>query len=383
MFGARGVGKSSILKNQFFKRLSNKSSTNTIIWIDLLLSNQEVKYAASPSVLYQEIKALTKPPKWVVIDEVQKVPELLDIVHKLIEEKKIKFALTGSSARKLKRNQANLLAGRAFVYRLFPLTSLEMGKKFDLKKVLTWGSLPKIFSYKSDLDKTIYLESYCETYLKEEVLVEQLVRKLPPFRKFLEIAAQMNGEEINYSNIGKDLRVDYKTVENYYSIIEDTLLGFTLPAYATSIRKQQSKTPKFYLFDIGVKRCLENTLDLPIKAGSPEYGRAFEHFLIAEIYRLNIYCRKNYSLSYFRSKDGVEIDLILERNKQKKILIEIKSTTTIDERHVSSLKRVYATLPKEEYVAYCFSNDPISKIIDEIKVLHWQKGLEELGFRCG
>ena len=373
LFGARGVGKSSFLKNEFFK------NTQNILCIDLLLSSEEVKYSAEPSLLYNEILAISDMPEWIVIDEVQKVPALLDIVHKLIEEKKIKFALTGSSARKLKRSHANMLAGRAFLFKLFPLTFIELGDTFQLDSALAWGTLPKIFSFTTAIEKSLFLESYCETYLKEEIIVEQLVRNIPPFRKFLEIAAQMNAEEINYSNIARDIRVDPKTVENYFAILEDTLLGFILPGYETSIRRQQSQTPKFYLFDTGVKRALSKTLDAPLRSGTAEYGKAFEHFLISEIYRLNIYYRKNFTLSYFRSKDGVEVDLILSHSGHHKF-IEIKSTTSVTEHHTNSLNRLLDSLPeKDNYSGYCFSNDPVAKVFGSVKAVHWRDGLKELG----
>jgi predicted AAA+ superfamily ATPase len=205
-----------------------------------------------------------------VIDEVQKAPKLLDQIHYEIEKRQIKFALTGSSARKLRRGGANLLAGRALMNHLYPLTHRELAADFVLQDVLQWGSLPEIFSAPSDLVRQEYLKTYVDSYLKEEILQEQLVRNVVPFRKFLPVAAQMNGKILNFSSMAKDLGVDWSTVKNYYQILEDTWLGFNLPIYHRSLRKQQLKGQKFYLFDLGVQRALERNLKVPV-------GRTFKH----------------------------------------------------------------------------------------------------------
>ncbi|HCU23477.1 MAG TPA: ATPase, partial [Deltaproteobacteria bacterium] len=224
--------------------------------LDLLdpeLANELISY---PSNLLARLAPYRGKRTWVVIDEVQKAPPLLDLVHKLIQEKQFKFALTGSSARKLKRGAANLLAGRAFIYHLFPLAAPELQDRFRLEEALKYGTLPEIFSFENASDKSAFLKAYGETYLKEEIITEQIVRNLPPFRRFLDVAAQMNTEVINYSNIAKDIHSDPKTVSGYYDILEDTLLGFRLHAYHRSIRQRQKKAAKFYLFDTGVARTL-------------------------------------------------------------------------------------------------------------------------------
>jgi predicted AAA+ superfamily ATPase len=221
------------------------------LYIDLLDLATEDLFRTHPEELRQQILA-KKDCDWVVIDEVQKLPRLLDTVHQLIEEKRAKFILSGSSARKLKRGSANLLAWRAFVYHLHPLTSVEYGATFSLQEVLEWGALPKLLEFQNASDKIEFLRAYALTYLKEEIQVEQLVRNLDPFRQFLEIAAQSNGQIVNYSKIARDVGVDTTTVQNYFSILEDTLIGFHLPAYHRSIRKRQRESPKFYLFDPGV-----------------------------------------------------------------------------------------------------------------------------------
>jgi predicted AAA+ superfamily ATPase len=200
-----------------------------------------------------------------VIDEVQKNPKLLDVVHLEIEKKKnIQFILSGSSARKLKRGSANLLAGRAFTFHLFPLTNFEIGSTFDLQHALEFGTLPKLLEYSVDLDCTRFLKAYVKTYLKEEIIAEQIVRKVEPFQDFLEVCAQMNGKIINFSKIATEVGVDEKTVKTYIDILADTLIGFYLPPFHRSIRKRQRIAPKFYLMDTGVKRALGAGFGIPL-----------------------------------------------------------------------------------------------------------------------
>jgi len=370
LFGPRGTGKSTFLKSFF-------AGTDTL-WLDLLDPDTENELARSPKILAQRIGSRkSKKNFWVVIDEVQKIPKLLDIVHSQIEENKIRFALTGSSARKLKRGSANLLAGRAFINSLFPLTAKEMGDSFQLTQALHWGTLPKITQFASDQEKTEFLKAYALTYLKEEVWAEHIVRQLDPFRRFLEIAAQGNTQIVNYTNIARDVGVDTKTVQSYFEILEDTLLGFLLEPYHRSIRKQQRQSPKFYFFDTGVKRALERTLTQQLLPNTYAFGKAFEHFLIIEIYRLNIYLQKEFRLSYLLTKDGAEVDLIMEKSGAPATLIEIKSSTSVDERHTRTLEHFRKDFPRAN--TYLLSQDPHPKKIGNVRALPWQKGLVEMG----
>lgn len=369
LFGARGTGKTTFLKSFFSKEKT--------LWINLLDPATEDIYSTNPAALAQEIAALKGKIRWVIIDEIQKVPKLLDLVHHHIENSKLKFALTGSSARKLKRGSANLLAGRAFVNYLFPLTQRELKDQFELIQALQWGGLPKVTQFKKAQDKNDFLRAYALTYLKEEVWAEHVIRQLDPFRKFLEVAAQMNGELLNYSNIAKDVGVDTKTVQSYFSILEDTLLGVTLEPFHYSIRKRQSKSPKFYFFDTGVQRALERTIAQPLLANSYAFGKAFEHFVILEAHRLNYYYQRDFRFSYLRTKDDAEIDLIVERPGSPIALIEIKSTDRVDERDTRALDRFLKDFKKAE--AFCFSRDPRPKKIGSVLALPWDKGLEEIG----
>ena len=373
LLGARGTGKSTLLRTLL--------PAGETLWIDLLDQDQEARLARRPMALADQLSQLTLSKqseniRWVVIDEVQKIPNLLDVVHKEIEKGRFYFGLTGSSARKLKRGSANLLAGRAFAYHLFPLTQAELGSAFDLSQILRWGSLPKIFSLEEQ-DRAEYLRSYALTYLKEEIQAEQIIRKIPPFRAFLEVAAQSAGKIINYSNIARDISSDAASVQSYFEILEDTLIGFQLKPFHQSVRKRQRKNPKFYLFDLGVQHALARTLNIPLEPRTSAYGDAFEQWLITEIYRLEHYLKKDWAFSYLRTKDDAEIDLIIDRPGLPLALVEIKSSNQIDEHVIAPLaKLVKDLLPAD---AFCLSQDPIPKNIRGIQCLPWQMGLNELG----
>ena len=368
LFGARGTGKSTLLKQKF--------DSNKILWIDLLNYKQENLFSKNPDRLSYLIS--NKLYKRVIIDEIQKVPKLLDIVHQEIENnKKIQFIMTGSSARKLKRGQANLLAGRAVAYYLYPFSFLELEKKFKLKKALQFGLLPQLLNLNSKKEILLFLESYVENYLKEEILQEQIIRNIQPFKNFLEIMAQLNGETINYSRFAREIGADHKTIQNYFSILEDTLIGFFLPAYSRSIRKQQQKAPKFYLFDIGVKRALEGILTLPIKKHTFSFGKAFEHFLILECVKLNHYLRRYYKFSYFKTKNGLEIDLIIQKPDKKEILVEIKSTSAVRKDHVSKLNK-FSQDWDTAHSKQLWSLDSQIQNIQGVKCLPWQIALKKI-----
>ena len=300
LFGARGTGKTTWIRDAF--------DPDASLYVDLLDPEVEDRYRRSPGRLESQVGALPPSVEWILIDEVQRAPRLLDVTHRLIESTGKRFVLTGSSGRKLKRGASNLLAGRAFVYSLYPLTVAELQDAFDLDEALRWGTLPKIYSLDSAEEKRAYLRAYALTYLREEIVAEQIIRSLDPFREFLEVAAQSNGTIVNYANIARDVGADPKTVISYFSILEDTLVGSLLPAYHRSIRKQQSANPKFYYFDTGVKRSLERTLDVPLQPGTYEYGKAFEHFVITQILHLSRYRYPDWRLSYLRTGAGVEID---------------------------------------------------------------------------
>ncbi len=370
LFGARGTGKTTLLRTLFKPAHSHT--------IDLLLATEEDRFTRSPDLLQKEILGLPPQINTVIIDEIQKVPKLLDVVHYMIEtpSRPIRFVLTGSSARKLKRGQANLLAGRAFTRHLYPLTVQEMGSHFDLDTVLSWGSLPKILSFEKNADRIDYLQTYAFTYLKEEIQTEQVVRKLDPFRRFLEVAAQYNGKIINYSNIAKDTGTDSKTVKSYYEILEDTLIGFYLESFHNSRRKRLRNAPKFYFFDLGAARALSRQLSMIPAPGTSYYGDIFEQFVILEFFRREAYLNREYQFSYLGTLDGAEVDLVIERPGKPLALIEIKSSEQIRESMLSSLNSFAADFKQAEL--YCISRDPVQKIFGRIRALDWKTALEIL-----
>lgn len=368
LFGARGTGKTTFIKRAF--------DPDASLYVDLLDPETEDSYRRRPGRLESEISALPASVRWVLIDEVQRAPRLLDVTHRLIENTDKRFVLTGSSARKLKRGASNLLAGRAFVHHLFPLTEPELRDAFVLEDALRWGTLPKIYSLADDADKTAYLRAYALTYLKEEIAAEQVTRRLDPFREFLEVAAQANGTIVNYANIARDVGVDPKTVVSYFQILEDTLIGFNLPAYHRSIRKQQRTNPKFYFFDIGVKRALERTLELPIHGGTYEFGKLFEHFVVTQIAHLARYRFPDWRLFHLRTGAGAEIDLLIERPGLPTVLIEIKSAERVDERDTSILEGFAGDF--ERPLALCVSREATRMRVGSVHCLHWRDALREL-----
>lgn len=369
LFGARGTGKSTLLHEQFSKE-------GSALWIDLLRDEDEDEYRRFPSRLSERLA--TGDFKTVVIDEVQKNPKLLDIVQLEIEKNKgVQFILSGSSARKLKRGGANLLAGRAFTFKLFPLTHVELGASFNLIQALQIGTLPKLLQYSDTLDYNRYLKSYVKTYLREEIIAEQIIRKISPFQDFLEVSAQMNGKIINFSKIAGEVGVDEKTIKTYYDVLVDTLVGVYLPSFHRSIRKRQRKAPKFYLFDPGVKRALANTLHLMLDPSTFEFGNAFEYFLILEFFRLNSYTEHDFRLSYLRTKDDAKIDLIIERPGSSDLLVEIKYYDRLRDSDTRTLKSFLDSWDRPAE-ALLLSRDPSQAIINNVRCLPWNVGLREI-----
>jgi len=369
LFGARGTGKTSLIKAEF-------SDSSISYYIDLLTDELVDRYSVSPQALKNEIELLSKDVSWIIIDEIQKVPKLLNVVHRLVESKKnLKFILIGSSSRRLKQKGQNLLTGRARVRNLYPLTWFELKNEFNLSDALNWGTLPKLLEYTKDDEKKDYLSAYALTYVRLEIQQEQWVRKLEPFRKFLPVAAQMNGKPLNYSAVSRDVGVEVPTVKSYFEILEDTLLGFFLHSYSKSIRKQQRLSSKFYFFDLGVKKAIQKTLSQKLVSKSSEWGLAFEHFIICEIYRINNYYQKDWELSYLLTKDDFEIDLIITKSNKKEIYIKIKSTEKV---HESELGRFSEFCKENNAEGMVISCDKISRKAKSVEFLYWQQALDKL-----
>lgn len=369
LFGPRGVGKTTLIREQF--------PPENAVYVDLLDIELMDQLLLDPGRFKQLIDSPENYHKPVFVDEVQKFPKLLDIVHSQIQSRKRQFILTGSSSRRLKQQSSNLLAGRAWVYHLYPLSALELGEAFELKKALEVGGLPEAYTQTIREEAFEYLRAYVATYLQKEIQQEQWVRKLDPFRRFLSIAAQMNGKIVNKSKIAKDAGVDDTTVANYFEILEDTLLGFYLPAFHKSVRKSQTLTPKFYFIDTGIKRALDRTLTVELLPQTFAWGDAFEHWVILEIIKNASYARLDWSFSFIRTKDEVEIDLVVERPGAPALFLEIKSKSLVDESDAKALETLGRdTDSKAE--KWLLSNDSLERTFGTTRALHWQKGLLEL-----
>lgn len=317
LFGARQVGKTWLLKN----------TVKYDLYIDLLDTQELVRYIKAPELLLAEIKALNCDCPVVVIDEIQKAPNLLNEVHRAMESANSAiFILTGSSARKLKRNHANMLGGRALTCHLFPLSYREVRDMFSLESYLQFGGIPNVFLAESRETKKALLESYVNTYLKEEIYEEALTRNLPAFTRFLELAGAENGNIISYTTIAREIGVSSKVVKEYFSIVEDTLIGFFLPPFFKSCRKRIIGHSKFYFHDTGIVFALKKMLSIEFVEATRLYGDSFEHFIILEVKKAISYLKEEINMSFFRTFDGTEVDLILEKHG-KIIPIEIKSST--------------------------------------------------------
>jgi len=370
LFGARGTGKSTLLK-------ASLPPAETL-YLDLLLRETEEAILRDSRYFRRQVQALSPEIRHVVIDEVQKIPSLLDEVHWLIENDPTprQYILTGSSARKLKLGAANLLAGRAFVRYLYPFTPVELGSSFHLEDAMRWGMLPRIYSLTSDEDRLDYLSSYGYTYLKEEIIAEQIVRKTEPFRRFLEVAASVNGAILNSKKLADQIGVSSKTVLSFFEILEDTHLGIALDAFHTSVRRQVRQAPKWYLFDVGVARALARMLKVDPLWGTSYGGSLFEQFLVVEWFKRAQYERNDYRFSYLQTKSGLEIDLVIERPGKPLAFIEIKSTDTVTERDFWTLRRLLPDFPEAE--GFLVSRDCIEQVSDRIRALPWERALEEI-----
>lgn len=348
LFGARQTGKSTILRKEFPKS----------VFIDLLDSELRMRFKRRPSLLYEMLK-YKESNTIVVIDEIPEVPELLNEVHRLISEKDIIFVLCGSSARKLKRKGYNTLGGRAYPCYFYPLTSNEI-TDFDLDRALTYGLLPTHYLAKNP--KRL-LAAYVNVYLKEEIQEEALARNLTGFHRFLEIAALTNGEIVNYANIASECGVSAQTIKSYFGILEDTLVGYMIPAYTKVMKRRLVQAPRFYFFDVGLTNHLLHR-DALVR-GTPEYGHAFEHFIIMELIAYIGYNHKEEQLSYWRTHTGVEVDVVIGNAK---LAIEIKSADEIAKRHMKGLKSFGDDYPDCRKIIV--SLDRINRKEDDIELIY-------------
>lgn len=369
LFGPRQTGKSTLIQSTF--------PEDSTLYYDLLKSEEYRRLSANPQLLREEVLHRRPGKQVVVIDEIQRIPDLLNEVHSLMESPHPPvFALTGSSARKLKRSHANLLAGRALSYHLFPLTAQELGAEFSLQRAMALGTLPPIYMAPSDELAAERLRAYVDTYLREEIELEAQVRQIDAFLRFLSIAGHESGNILNFSNISRETGTSYQTVKNYFQILEDTLIGQFLFPYQKSFRKRHARHPKFYFFDNGVLRALIRKLTVPLEPQTPEYGRAFEHFVILETHRISSYHRLDFALSFYSTEGGAEVDLVIETPRGNVVAVEIKSTNALQSTHLRGLRSFSEVVPKAILVCVCTTPHPTR--IGKVHALPWQDYLEAL-----
>ena len=310
LFGGRQTGKSTLLKERFPKA----------VYIDLLKSDVRNRFKQHPEEFRESL--LRYPPETlVIVDEIQKVPDLLDEVHWLMVEKGLWFILSGSSARKIKKSGANNLGGRAIPETLFPLVSAEI-PDFDLERAVQNGMIPRHYMVANARNR---MRAYIDLYLKEEIIEEALVQNVDEFVRFMEVAAIMDGEILNYENVASDCEVSANTVKAYYKILVDTFLGFEVPAYRKVIKRRLYKSPRFYYFDVGVANHLTKRYHLAPK--TPEYGHAFEHLIMQEIVAYLGYTNSDEELTYWHTYENLEVDAVIG---DARVAIEIKSKEHID-----------------------------------------------------
>lgn len=314
LLGPRQTGKSTLLRQWF----------GDALWFDLLDQRTALSIARDPGYFADAVQA-QPPDRWIVVDEVQRAPQLMDEVHRLIELRGYRFALSGSSARKLKRGGANLLAGRALVYHLFPLTAGELPPEVTLTQVLRSGTLPPVALERSDEIRCERLRAYVGTYLAEEIRAEALTRNVPGFARFLTVAGLANAQLTNLSNLARDSAVARTTIQTYFSILEDTMIGTMLPAWTPRVRVREVAHPKFYMFDCGVLRAITDRLG--IEPSDEERGVLLETFIFNELRAAMHYRRASGTLSYWRTHDGAEIDFVWTRG-EKIVAVEVKASRT-------------------------------------------------------
>lgn len=354
LFGARATGKSTLIQQ----------SLPEAHLIDLLHAKTFATLLRNPSALEEMI---VDPQRLIVIDEIQKLPVLLDEVQRLITKKQTRFLLTGSSARKLKHGGANLLAGRAREARLFPLVSREL-PDFSLIRLLNHGGLPLV--YQSD-EPDEDLAAYVDTYLREEIKAEAVTRNVAAFSEFLDIIARANGQELNYEGFASDLQVSPGTLKNYIQILEDTLIGFRLPGFTATHKRKATTRAKHYLFDLGIARHLAKVTT--IAPDSKAFGDAFEHFVILEVRAYLSYRRLKTPLYYWRSTSQFEVDLLLDRE----VAIEIKATSQPSSKHNKGLRALAEEKIFKRLLLVCTAEHE-SRTEDGIEILPWPLFLSRL-----
>ncbi|MBS1987750.1 ATP-binding protein [Candidatus Dependentiae bacterium] len=359
LFGPRGTGKTSWIK----------ANMPNALYIDLLQFQTYEELATNPGRL-ENIIAQATTADWIVIDEVQRCPELLNEVHRLIELKKYRFLLTGSSARSLRRQGVNLLAGRALRYNMHPLIYQELGDAFNLEHALKFGLLPMTFEHQSPAQ---YLENYVQTYLREEVAAEGLTRNLITFTRFLEAASFSQGGLLNVTEVARDVGINRLTVANYFSILEDLLIAIQVPVFTKRAKRKVVAHAKFYFFDTGVYRIIRPRRPLDITEEID--GAALETLFLQSLRAVSDYNNLGYEIYFWRTQAGSEVDFITYGNNGFQAF-EIKRSTKINNKDLKALKSFGEDYPEAKlYFLYCGN---LKLQIDNITCLPFEMALKEL-----
>lgn len=359
LFGARQTGKTTLLLKLF---PDNR-------FYDLLETDTYERLRRNPALLRQEL-ASAQAGEIVIIDEIQLIPELLNEVHWLIVRQGLHFILSGSSARKLKRRGVNTLGGRAVRNVLYPLVSAEVAD-FDIVKAVNRGMLPTHYLASSERQLMKRMQAYVSVYLKEEIQAEALVRKLSSFNRFLEVAALTDGEMVNYNNIAQDCGIDAKTVKEYFSILEETLVGYMVPAFRRTVKRRLNQAPKFYYFDVALPNYLLHRSNM--QPGSDDFGHAFEHLVMQEIIAYLGYNGYENNLSYWHTHTGYEVDAVLG---DAQVAVEFKSCREVQSKHLKGLKAFSEEHPDARLIAV--SLDVAPRLFNGVEVMPAKHFLQEL-----
>lgn len=354
LLGPRQTGKSTLLRQRFPEAR----------YVDLLEADTFRELSTFPETLRQR---LTPADRLIIIDEIQKLPRLLDEVQLLIDRNpQLRFLLTGSSARKLRHGSANLLGGRALFHSLHPLTSAEVGvdRWMDLCR---WGGLPPIFD--SPAPK-VDLNAYVGTYLKEEIQAESLARSIENFSRVLHFASHLNGQQVNYTKIGNDAQVPPRTVRDYFQIFQDTLIGYLLPPLAGTTVRKAVATEKFYFFDVGIARNLARKGELAI--ATPDFGETLEHLIFLELIAYRDYLQPDLDICYWRSTSQLEVDFVLNRE----IAIEVKASSRVSPGDLKGIRALAEDLPLRQKLVV--SAEPAERWVDDVRIVPHQTFLQEL-----
>jgi predicted AAA+ superfamily ATPase len=354
LWGPRKVGKTYWIKHELSDR----------IILDLLKTDLFAEYASRPSLLRERFinhKGL------IVIDEIQKIPSLLDEIHWLIENSSASFLMTGNSARKLRREHANLLGGRTWRRMMMPLSYFEV-KGFNLEEIMSSGLLPPHYlsvNHQEDI------RAYIADYLKEEIINEARIQNIPAFNEFLRIAALTSSELLNYVNIGRESGVSHKTVRTYFNILEDTYLGHRIPPWKSSKNRRMIQTEKFYIFDVGIANYLARRKPV---IGNSDFGKSFEHYILMELKAYQSYKNPELPITFWRTSSGFEVDFILG---DKDLVLEIKGSNRVHEGDLTSIKALLEDGPVKNSVIVCLENEP-RQVSNNISILPWKIFLSKL-----